>query len=361
MTTTRSHSPPDQNGTPTHRRRRILHPNGTHSPPEPTTAELRNAAARAAKTIVREKLREDWEWDPAASLLRRLNEKDSDDDGDGDDTVSDEDDLLTWREREMDSSDAEPSPQSPQSQQARQTQSFKFDSPDAVGHSILERKRKRRRFLEDEMRWNEGLRTWTLRRDDWTGGRVRRVRHPHPNPHPSSRSQPSPSTTPKPQDFLVTKTELVPLAPPLLPASNPIRASITPTAYASIYAKVVVQGLAPTVPINLSDMTRALVVGWKEDDLWPPRATAGMGGVGEMVLARRRGVGEGGAGGALGLGLGLGGIGPGRQRVTEKERERERERGFSKGVGVFKRALGLSVGVGVGVGGNGNPGGGECE
>ncbi|KAI9877596.1 MAG: hypothetical protein M1830_003463 [Pleopsidium flavum] len=342
MTTTRSHSPSNQNGTPTHRHRSILHPSGTHSPPEPTSAEIRDAAARAAKNIVREKLREDWEWDPAASLLRRLN----DNDDDNDDTVSDEDDLLTWREREMDSSDPEPStfppPSPPSHQQQSQTQSFKFDSPDSIGLSILERKHKRRRLLEDETRWNTGLQTWTLRRDDWTGGRVRRVRHPYPNPintHAPSSSQHLPS-----QDYYTTKTEVVPLAPPLLPPTNPIRASITPNTYASIYAKVVVQGLAPTVPINLSDMTRALVVGWKEDDLWPPKPATLVSGVGTGVGARR-------GGGALGIGNGDFGTGAGRIRDREnmeresRERERERERGFSKGVGVFKRALGLGVGM----------------
>lgn len=64
---------------------------------------------------------------------------------------------------------------------------------------------------------------------------------------------------------------LVPIVPPLLSPSNPIRSSITPSIYPSIYSKIIVQGLTPTVPINLADLTRAMVQGWKADGQWPPK------------------------------------------------------------------------------------------
>ncbi|EAW14142.1 DUF4050 domain-containing protein [Aspergillus clavatus NRRL 1] len=67
---------------------------------------------------------------------------------------------------------------------------------------------------------------------------------------------------------------LIPLAPSLIPLSNPVRASITPTMYPSIYSKVVVQGLTPTVPINLADLVKAMVQGWKSDGQWPPKPTS---------------------------------------------------------------------------------------
>ncbi|OJJ47167.1 hypothetical protein ASPZODRAFT_44545, partial [Penicilliopsis zonata CBS 506.65] len=66
---------------------------------------------------------------------------------------------------------------------------------------------------------------------------------------------------------------LIPVASPLLPLSHPIRAAINPSIYPSIYSKVVVQGLTPTVPINLADMTKAMVQGWKADGQWPPKPT----------------------------------------------------------------------------------------
>jgi hypothetical protein len=50
-----------------------------------------------------------------------------------------------------------------------------------------------------------------------------------------------------------------------------MRATITPSIYPSIYSKVVVQALTPTIPINLSDITKALVQGWKADGEWPPK------------------------------------------------------------------------------------------
>ncbi|EOO00432.1 putative mitochondrial aaa protein [Phaeoacremonium minimum UCRPA7] len=64
---------------------------------------------------------------------------------------------------------------------------------------------------------------------------------------------------------------LLPIAPPLLPPANPMRASITPALYISIYDKVVVHSLQPSCPINLGDMIRACVTGWKRDGEWPPR------------------------------------------------------------------------------------------
>jgi hypothetical protein len=41
--------------------------------------------------------------------------------------------------------------------------------------------------------------------------------------------------------------------------------------YGSLYDKVVAQSLQPSCPVNLGDMLRACVVGWKRDGEWPPR------------------------------------------------------------------------------------------
>ncbi|KAF9883567.1 hypothetical protein FE257_003166 [Aspergillus nanangensis] len=66
---------------------------------------------------------------------------------------------------------------------------------------------------------------------------------------------------------------LIPVVPSFISDANPIRASITPSMYPSIYSKVVIQGLTPTVPINLADLTKAMVQGWKSDGQWPPKPT----------------------------------------------------------------------------------------
>jgi hypothetical protein len=53
-----------------------------------------------------------------------------------------------------------------------------------------------------------------------------------------------------------------------------MRASILPAAYNTIYDKVVVQALTPSCPMNLKDVTRSCVQGWKRDGEWPPKGTA---------------------------------------------------------------------------------------
>ncbi|RAL17794.1 DUF4050 domain-containing protein [Aspergillus homomorphus CBS 101889] len=81
--------------------------------------------------------------------------------------------------------------------------------------------------------------------------------------HPTAQQQPRALEEP-----------FIPVVPSLISSTNPIRASITPAMYPSIYSKVVVQGLTPTVPINLADVTKAMVQGWKADGQWPPKPTS---------------------------------------------------------------------------------------
>ncbi|KAK1754322.1 hypothetical protein QBC47DRAFT_215850 [Echria macrotheca] len=211
---------------------------------------------------------------------------------------------------------------------------FRFDSPDAVGTAIttsnLEKQARRRRAVRDEIKWNPGLACFEARRDAWTGARMVRVKPKPPAPaspsssrrlfwrhhrsesatsshgglvvgSPPAVSSPlSPTTTrtsqqtdgstgsppqsdqdsshsiPKAQDTpheLYAIETLLPVAPPLLPPQNPMRASVTPSIYPSLYDKIIVHNLQPTCPVNLSDMIRACVVGWKRDGEWPPRPT----------------------------------------------------------------------------------------
>lgn len=205
----------------------------------------------------------------------------------------------------------------------------------AVTASKIARKARRRRELRKETAWNDGLACFEARRNAWTGAKVARIRprpasplsptspkkgsfwrtqtHPTPStnqlaispplispltlvatsplpdgpPSPavdpetdgsSRQSSPSPKTShdsshkPLPDELLPVET-LLPIPPPLLPPANPMRASISPALYNSIYDKVVVHSLQPSCPINLSDMLRACVVGWKKDGDWPPRST----------------------------------------------------------------------------------------
>jgi len=159
---------------------------------------------------------------------------------------------------------------------------------------LLSRKRKRHRKLHEEMAWNEGLRIWVERRDAWSGALPQspyQVDGASPLPtngrsplHLGPPSAPSPPPPP-----------LLPLAPPILAPTHPIRASISPHTYPAIYSRVVVQGLTPTVPINLKDVVRAMVAGLKADGEWPPK--------GEVEGEAGKGILSGSAGGKVRRGV----------------------------------------------------------
>lgn len=203
-----------------------------------------------------------------------------------------------------------------------------------VQASIVAAKARRRRELREEATWNDGLACFMARRDAWTGARTVRVKPKPPSAAPPSsprrlfwrshsrtesgssvtapapvplstvKSAPAPTIasplspitthhshhsqsveaetiTPPPSEpdsslkqqihALCPVETILPVPPPLIPAQNPMRASVTPSIYPSLYDKVVVSGLQPSCPINLGDMLRACVVGWKRDGEWPPR------------------------------------------------------------------------------------------
>ncbi|KXJ89643.1 hypothetical protein Micbo1qcDRAFT_164935 [Microdochium bolleyi] len=209
---------------------------------------------------------------------------------------------------------------------------YRFESPDAVGSTVcaneLSRAAQRRKAHRDEMEWNYGLAWFSARRDAWTAARTVRVK-PKPAPvTPVSQTSrrhslwrfssnnstatplsPAETASPKTLSRSATRTSaensaattssssdndskaeaaavsssgedhsnypvetLLPIPRPLLPAANPMRASITPASYPSIYDKIVVHSLTPACPINLNDVIKSCVVGWKRDGEWPPRA-----------------------------------------------------------------------------------------
>lgn len=232
------------------------------------------AAVASARREISNNLREDWTWPPNASQSANPIRI----------TAS-----TQWRERDSDSgssSSPSPPPESPVSP----SNPYRYHSPDSILHLAIPRKRRRRRQLQQEMSWNEGLATYTRRRDAWAGARVS-----SPETLLDSSLHHNGSAGPPKHGFLSTSNPplqetdydpppLLPLPPPLLPLSNSIRASIT-SDYPSIYNKVVVRGLTPIVPINLSDMVGALVQGWKEGGEWPPQS-----GTAEAELEARSGV-----------------------------------------------------------------------
>ncbi|KAL9468888.1 hypothetical protein ACSS6W_010582 [Trichoderma asperelloides] len=184
--------------------------------------------------------------------------------------------------------------------------------------SALEKKARRRKAAREEMAWNEGLACFQARRDAWTGAKTARVRSkPIASPPVSPRSRrfffrrsisgspPSLSLiksnshadsrsgtasdasslvrddkdlskqgskdSDQTSDRLFPVETLLPIPHPILPPTNGFRASITPAIYLSLYDKVILNSLQPSCPINLSDMIRSCVMGWKRDGEWPPK------------------------------------------------------------------------------------------
>ncbi|GAB0131989.1 hypothetical protein EsDP_00000440 [Epichloe bromicola] len=220
---------------------------------------------------------------------------------------------------------------------------FRFDNPDAVQSTVQEiteaRKAGRRRALREEMSWNDGLACFEARRNAWTGAKTVRLRSKPVVTPPASPRSPrrfffrrsmsgSPPGGPTGPNFatvshhgdstaaisdtssvskgstkdlkkhssvdssasesshgqLYPVETLLPIGQPILPPSNPLRASISPTVYLSLFDKVILHNLQPACPVNLSDMLRSCVAGWKRDGEWPPRPSAPE----PMAAARRK-------------------------------------------------------------------------
>ena len=262
------------------------------TPKRPVTSKVNEEAVRTAKQQIRSKLREDWSWPPASTPVDVLDSPDA---------------ISEWRERDSDSSLAS-TPQDPI------PDPYRYDSPDSLHQPALARKRRRRRRLKEEMEWNEGLRTYAERRDVWTGAQTRprtpppAFKSPFEPSYPQSRP-PTNGTT----SALPSPRTVVPVAPPILPPDHPIRATVHSATYPQIYNKIIIQGLSPTVPINLKDVVNSLVAGWKKDGEWPPKSDA------EKATPAQTGAGEG-----TGLGLGA-----------------HPRKAVRRSVGKVKRALGL--------------------
>ncbi|KAF2829680.1 hypothetical protein CC86DRAFT_391781 [Ophiobolus disseminans] len=204
--------------------------------------ESNQTAARAAKRFLEDRIRSDWaypdvppEWSASDEEVR---------------------DARDFRERYYGESE------SGDSSGGEEAGPYRFDGPDSIGDVVARtreaRRKRRRERLEAEMQDNPGLRIWVERRDLWTGAASVKK-------YGTRQRRASPDST------IAETFDVVPVAPRLLD-SNPIRASITPKAYPDIYQKIVVSARTPSVPINLGDMTKALVQGWKDSDEWPPRA-----------------------------------------------------------------------------------------
>ncbi|KAJ5129419.1 uncharacterized protein N7515_005458 [Penicillium bovifimosum] len=324
----------------------------------------RDSSVREAKQFVREVVRNDWEFESGVPSPSSASG-----------TLCHNREVCEWRAREFDTPTSELEPQSSDSEREDEP----LAAPTTSGDVGIERRRKRRRQMDDEMAWNEGLRLWMARRDAWCGAKTRRqiraedgkravgdVQAGTANeltgaePGASGATSAAPvtpgqgsdgvdmpeltaqtvtslsvadrekseelqhrgdvtsgqqgdveeglSTAPdegakrKSSETTITEPDqknpataqlttlpavedqteeekveeeldepLCPVAPPFISNDNAVRATINPAIYPSIYTKVVVQGMTPTIPVNLAHLTKAMVQGWKADGQWPPK------------------------------------------------------------------------------------------
>ncbi|MCJ1317711.1 hypothetical protein MMC15_003037 [Xylographa vitiligo] len=217
------------------------------------SAPSREAVARETNRNIRAHVRDDWQWPPSQNVQHSRIDADT-----------------KWCERLSDvsaSSDScSPDP-------------YKFETPDSIAGEVCSRKRKRRREFLEEMEWNEGLRIYATRRNDWTGGRFSSE---VPQAHGFVSTEMMAGRANQQEDTV--PVEMIPLPSPLIPSSNLIRSSITPASYPAIYNKVTIEGVTPKIPINLADMTRAIVTGWKACGEWPPTSQP----IDQAAVARKK-------------------------------------------------------------------------
>lgn len=276
------------------------HSNGENSS-EPQDPITKTESTRSARRAVLSQVRNDWQYPPVAT----------------NDSGSPQRAPTGYRIREESYSDLEA--EEVFARRHTKNDPYKFENPDSIGTHIAERKRKRRRLLEEELKWNEGLRTWSERRDAWTGAVKQKPRNHPPQSSrsnekdhryhksrlsqsithernasgstdgswPLSPSSPgagesssidsmteSPLTTADPNNPFTQEGPWLPIYPPLIPEEDSARLRIKPSAYTAIYSKIVVQSLSPNVPIPLTHMIPALVEGWKAEGNWPPPPSA---------------------------------------------------------------------------------------
>jgi len=279
---------PNGAGSAAHRRRAFANTGALTEYEADLTSRDRAKQKEAVKRYLAERVKNDWKWewppledkvaspaDPLPGSPEGLSE-----------TVTED----QWKERDEWSSNASETGEEVSTAISGDKQDSQIDGENAVSSRPttstdetikkrkLERKRRHKKRLAEEMAWNDGIRCFVQRRDAWTGARrvgcstgvkttaVQKDRASTPETGGSS-------TAIEQEDSEWELDTEIPIAPPILPPENAMRSSITPAAYNTIYDKVIIQQLTPSCPMNLKDVTRSCVQGWKRDGEWPPKPT----------------------------------------------------------------------------------------
>lgn len=316
-------------GNALYRRRQYANTNALTDYEADLTGKDRAKQKEAVKRLLLEKVKDDWKWEWPRPKPKPEPESESHSRPQPETEPASEHDIKPisshaslvnaqqgdiieeqWKERDEWASNASDSEQDTAKRGPRlvdrphsgaKNEPFRFESPDDVGENIKntqsDRKRRRKKRLAEEMSWNDGVRCFHERRDAWTGARrvsrysatrakflpIEKLRkstsHSSEDGGSSTAIEPEASDAEEEWEADIE----IPIAPPFIPPTNAMRASITPAAYNTIYDKVILQQLTPSCPINLKDITRSCVQGWKRDGEWPPNSS-----VPESLAGRRR-------------------------------------------------------------------------
>lgn len=279
------------------RRRNYANTNAMTDYEADLTSKDRAKQKEAVKKYLAERIRQDWTWEwprPENSSSEASPAVEAEPVASQKIEVADPE-YERWKERDewlSNASEEEESAGMPHSVSSPDTPStrhspYRFENPEGVGDTVKrtqhDRKQRRKKRLAEELAWNDGLACFTARRDAWTCARrvsrasmgFSRVNTNKTIKRSSLSSEDGGSSTAiehEEDDKWEDDTE-VPVADPIIPPENAMRASITPTSYNTIYDKVVVQALTPSCPMNLKDVTRSCVQGWKRDGEWPPKSS----------------------------------------------------------------------------------------
>jgi hypothetical protein len=251
------------------------------------TSKDRMKQKDAIKSILAAKVRTDWDF-PKQDDYVDLQVADALPDADSEG-------ALEWTERadwasEVSEGEEVGTPKTEAPEKPRRTSFFRSHSQlESVGEtlrqSVEKRKLRRQKRLNAELDYNEGLRCFVARRNAWTG--AKRVKHRRGNAplalHTAGDASKSPArseghTEEKDGNEADSEDEeivdtFIPIAPPMLPPSTPMRKNMTSRAYGTIYDKVILQSQTPFCPINLGTVVNSCVHGWKRDGEWPPKGT----------------------------------------------------------------------------------------
>ncbi|RMD44666.1 hypothetical protein DV735_g488, partial [Chaetothyriales sp. CBS 134920] len=149
---------------------------------------------------------------------------------------------------------------------------YRFDSPDAVGDFVAERRRKRRKLVSDDAVFNDGLRNWLRTVDSvpFSASSISEASHERGIQDTSSTTPTSADDIPQNSQATAAGRKRGEEKKAEKKAVHTLRSRIQPLAYPVIYSKVVVQSLTPNIPIPLTHMIKILVEGWKAEGNWPP-------------------------------------------------------------------------------------------